>query len=187
MLVAAAVCVATLLAACGSSGPQTFTSSEYKFSVTYDSGRFVESTKYNSDTTAGASSVFRVGFYDKHGTTVGDKAVDGFAVTIYKLTRKVAPSEVPQLQSTFESLMPQLKAGLTNGKLSALKTVEVNGVPGFSVDYTYDDGDTAMMGRTYFLIKGDIEYMITLQAATAKWDKLQPDFQKMLDSFAVTK
>ena len=92
---------------------------------------------------------------------------------------------MPQLKSQLEALLPQLKAGLQDATLSPLASTTVNGTPGFKIDYTYTSGGTGLQATTYFLIKGDKEYQLTIQSAAAKWSELQPLMAKTVDSFTV--
>jgi hypothetical protein len=183
-LVVALVC----LAGCGSStktGLKTYSNSQYGFSLQYDS-RFSENSGASAQSgPAGASAAFNMGFLDEKGTIADKKYVDGMLIAVYQLKQSIAPDQVPQLKSQLEALMPQLKAGLQDSTLSPLKSATVNGTPGFQLDYTYTSSGQNLQATTYFLIKGDKEYQLTVQSAAGKWSQLQPLMAKTVSSFTV--
>ena len=193
LVVALAVGLAVTLASlagCGSStstktAVKTYSSSQYGFSLQYDP-RFSENNGASAQSgPAGASAAFNMGFLDEKGTIADKKYVDGMLIAVYQLKQSIALEQVPQLKSQLEALMPQLKAGLQDATLSALESTTVNGTPGFKLDYTYTSGGTGLQATTYFLIKGDKEYQLTIQGAADKWSQLQPLMAKTVDSFTV--
>jgi len=185
--VIAAAALAVLAAACGGGGSTTYTNKDYKFSVTYDSSLLTESTSTSAAGAAGGKSVFDVGFVDPKGTKIGGKYRDGMIVSIYKLTQTVTDSMLPLVKTELEGILPQLKAALGgNATLGSLTDVNVNGAKGFASDATFTWSGTAFKAKVYFLIKGNLEYQATAQAAESRWSDLQPVFKTMMDSFKVT-
>jgi hypothetical protein len=77
-------------------------------------------------------------------------------------------------------------ASLTTAEIvEPLSAVEVNGVPGFALKYTYAAEGTAVTAVTYFLFNGGHEYQITAQAASADWEKMRDDLEALVSSFTV--
>ena len=114
-----------------------------------------------------------VALVDLDGTVIGDLTVDGLSVSVYDLGAEFTPEEVPDLEAEFASLVNQMVGGLENGAAEGpLESVEVNGVPGFKVTYTYTNEDTEMQASTVFLVKGQYEYMVTSQATADRWDEI---------------
>ena len=188
VLIVALVVGLASLAACGSSpsqsaGLKTYSSSQFGFSLQYDS-RFTENSGVSAQS-GSASAAFNIGFLDEKGTIADSKYVDGMLVAVYQLKQSITPAQVPQLKSQLEGLMPQLKAGLQDATLSPLTSTTVNGTPGFKLDYTYTSSGTKLQATTYFLIKGDKEYQLTIQSALDKWSQLQPLMDKTVKSFSV--
>jgi hypothetical protein len=183
------VSLATLAAACGSSGgPTSYTSTDYKFSLTYDSSVLTQSTSISAAGTAGGKSVFDVGFVDTKGTKVGGEYRDGVVVSVYKLNQTVTDAMLPLVKAELEKILPQLESALGSGStLRALTEVDLNGVKGFSTSGSYSVDGTKFTAKLYFLINGNLEYEITTQAAEARWQQMQPAFKQIVDSFKATK
>jgi hypothetical protein len=189
VLVVALVAGLVSLAACGSSSSQstalkTYSNSQYGFSLQYDP-RFTENSGASAQSgPAGASAVFNIGFLDQKGTIADSKYVDGMLVAVYQLKQSIPPEQVPQVKSQLEALLPQLKAGLQDATLNPLESTTVNGTPGFKLDYTYTSSGTNLQATTYFLVKGDKEYQLTIQSAADKWSQLQPRMDETVRSFS---
>lgn len=181
--------VGFLLAACGggSGGMKTYANDTYRFSLSYDSGTFTEASDTSAQGSAGGSSVFDVGFVDKSGTKVSGEYRDGVLLSVYKLSTKVTASMMPLVKDELDKLMPQLIESLgSDGKIGALQDAEAGGVQGFSADATFSMDGVPFRARLYFLINGELEYQITLQAADDRWTDLEPKFQQVIDSFTAT-
>jgi hypothetical protein len=183
------------LAACGSDEPNgdgsptadsttTYRNDEYGFSMTY--AESYEQLQYEVGNTGGASSVFRVGFFDTEGTMVDGQPVDGLAVSVYDLRSEVAPEEVPQLEEEFQAVLSSMLSGFENAAVvDPLEAVEINGVPGFKFSYTYTSDGTAMRASTFFLVKGQYEYQLTAQASMDRWEEVSPELEAAAMSFTV--
>jgi len=187
-LVAALVLGLVLLAGCGAStktGLQAYSNSQYGFSLQYDPRFSPNSGASAQSGPAGASAVFNMGFLDEKGTIAEKKYVDGMLIAVYQLKQSIPAAQVPQLKGQLEALLPSLKAGLQNATLSPLASTTVNGTPGFQLDYTYSSGGQDLQATTYFLIKGDKEYQLTIQSAAGKWSQLQPLMAKTVSSFTL--
>jgi len=178
-----------LLAACGggSGGVKTYANDTYRFSLSYDGSTFTQTSDTSAQGSAGGSSVFDVGFVDKNGTKTSDEYRDGVLLSVYKLTTNITPSMMPLVKGELGKLMPQLLESLgSDGEIGALQDAEAGGVQGFSADATFSMDGVPFKARLYFLINGELEYQITLQAAEDRWADLEPKFQQVIDGFTAT-
>jgi PsbP-like protein len=163
---------------------KTYSNDEYGFSITY-SDRFTQGEPV-AGTGAGGSSVLDVVFADEEGPVVSDRYVNAVQVSVYELARRVKPSEVPRLESELQGIVDQLMTSLPGARVAEkLSPVEVNGVPGFALKYTYAESGTAITALTSFLISGRYEYQITAQAASADWDSLEGELEAAIRSFTL--
>jgi hypothetical protein len=188
-LIAVVALAGLLVGACGGGGggTKTYTSDKYRFSLSYDSGQFTESTSASAQGNTGSGSVFSVGFLDPKGTKSGNDYRDGLLVSVYKLTTKVTESMLPLVKTQLEKLLPQLAASLgSDTKIGSLAAADVNGTKGYQTDASYTMDGTPFKARLYFLINGELEYQISSQAADSRWSQLEPKFQEMIDSFKAT-
>jgi hypothetical protein len=125
-------------------------------------------------------------FADKDGPVVADLYVDAAQVSVYELAREVKPSEVPQIKTELEGVVAQMMSNLPTAKVvEDLSPVEVNGVPGFALKYTYIEEDTPITAVTFFLINGKYEYQITAQATSEDWDTMKGPLEATVKSFTV--
>jgi len=174
-----------LLAGCGGGVP-TYTNDDYGISFDYDSGVFTETSDTTAAGSAGGDAVFKVGFFDQSGTKQEDEYRDGFVLNLYQLSTAIDESLMDAVKGELEKLLPQLGEGLgSDADFSSLEAVDVNGTSGFVTNATYTMGGTAFKARMYFLIKGDMEYQLTMQCAESRWSELEPSFQQVVDTFTV--
>ena len=160
---------------------RTYTNDQYGFSITY-SDQLTQGDPV-SGTGAGGTSVFDVVFADKDGPVVADLYVDAVQVSVYELTREVRPSEVPQIETELKGIVDQMLGNLPTAKVvEDLGPVEVNGVPGFALKYTYSEEDTPITAMTFFLFSGKYEYQITAQATTEDWDTMKGPLEAAVKS-----
>ena len=163
---------------------KTYSNPRYGFSITY-SDRFTQG-KPVSGTGAGGSSVFDVVFADNSGPVVSDRNVDAITVSVYELAHELKPPEVPKIEPEMQGIVDQLMSSLPSARVvEKLSPVKVNGVPGFALDYTYTESDTALTAMTFFLIRRKYEYQITAQATTADWDSIKGELEAAVQSFRV--
>ena len=190
-----AVLVMGTVAACGGGGgagakaqAATYTSKDYKFSLTYDSSLLKENTDVSSKSSAGPSAALRVGFVDPKGTIVGGNYRDGVVVLVYKLSQTITDAELPAVKDYLSTtLLPQLTAGYGSGStIGKLADTQLNGTKGFVASVGFDMGGKQFTARLYFMFQGNLEYQVTMQSATSRWGELQPQLQKVIDSFKVT-
>mgnify|MGYP001767313898 CR=1 FL=1 len=68
-------------------------------------------------------------------------------------------------------------------QVEGLSDAVVGGVDGFRATYTFSTGDTPTTSTFYFLFARDIQYQLTLQAATEDWQDKQAEFDAIVASF----
>jgi len=167
-----------------SGGTTTYANDQYGFTLTHDT-QFSEGEP-GVAASVGASAVFDVVFSDKQGTIIADRGVDAILVLVYELAREVKPAEVPKLKVDVQGVVDELMTLTPSAEVvEPLKTVTVNGVPGFSFKYTYTEGGAELTAVTYFLFKGKHEYEITAQTTSASWDALKGKLDAAVQSFTV--
>lgn len=182
------------LGACGGSvsiggspsptGPVTFTDDEYGYSITRDA-MFSEG-KPEESTASSGNMVAEAVFVDKDGTVASGSYLDAVMVTVYEMARSVAPSEVPDLEGEMQGMIDDLLASVSaSAVVQPLSPIEVNGVPGFAITYTYEDLGEELTAASFFLFKDKYEYQITTQAVSERWDELKGRFQDAVKSFSL--
>jgi len=163
---------------------KTYTSDQYGFTITYSDT--LEQGEPAEGTGAGGSSVFDVVFADKSGPVVTDRYVNAVQVSLYELAREVDPAEVPDLESELQGVVDEMMTSLSTTEIvEPLSAVEVNGVPGFALKYTYTEEGTDITAVTFFLFNGKYEYQITAQATTTDWETMKGDLEAAVQSFTV--
>jgi hypothetical protein len=77
-------------------------------------------------------------------------------------------------------------AKIPDGKLTGKVTpTEINGTPGYTVDYQFTRGGEQLTCRLYILIKGSNEYDLTTQAVSGDWDSLEPTLEETVQTFTL--
>jgi hypothetical protein len=196
LVVLVAAAVSLLLTACSGSvsiggspsptatGPVTFTNDQYGFSITHDA-KFTQGKSKNG-VQAGSGPVYDVIFADHNGARSADAYLDAIDVSVYELAREIKPSEVPKLKTELQGMLDQVMSPLTDVKvLQPLTRIDVNGVPGFVVKYTYTEAGEPVTITSLFLFKGKYEYQLATQAASKNWDALKSKFESAVQSFTV--
>jgi hypothetical protein len=164
-------------------GTTSFTNDEYGFSFKIVD-RFEKGDSASFSQSTGAAD-FTVAFLDPKGTQAAGQSLDAFMVSVYVLQQEVTADLMPALKSELETALGKLAAADSSVTMQPLTETTVNGVPGWSADYTMNVNDAPVQARTYFLVKGKNEYQITIQSSTQDWSKNEPDLQKAVDSFTV--
>ena len=165
-------------------GTETYTNGQYGFSLTYDT-MLTQGTP-SGGSSSGTGSAFDIAFVDANGTQSGSKYLDGLQVSVYVLARALKPSEVPGLKGQVEGIVNQLMAKLTSARvLEPLSTTTVNGVPGFTVSYSFVQEGVKLSAASYFLFAHEHEYEITGQASAGSWNELSPTLNAAIQSFTV--
>ena len=167
-----------------SPGPKTYTNDKYGFSITHD-GQLKEGESTSGDGSNGGS-VFDVAFADTSGPKAGDVYANGMRISVYKLVREVKPAEVPKLKKEVSGVVKQLIASLPGAKIDQpLEELTVKGVPGFGFSYSYVQGDNALKGVRFFLVKGQYEYLLMAEAAAKDWATLKGTFESAFQTFTI--
>jgi hypothetical protein len=159
-----------------------YTNDQYKFGFDYP-----RTWEINADiakqASAGSSAVFNVGAFDPNGTVINNTQVDGVVVSVYKLKATVDTTTMDELRAEIETGIDQLQQAQNAKTLEPLTSVTINGLQGFSVTYSFPFGDQQAISTLYLLFKGDVEYQVTLQAAEALWQQIQPQLRLVINSF----
>lgn len=196
VVVLSLLALALVSAACGGSvsigtdptptqtGPVTYTDADYGYSITHDAMFTKGTSKDTAD--AGSGPVSDVIFADENGTVASDTYLDAIQVLVYELKRSVAAPEVPDLKAELQGVVDGMLASVQEPKVvKSLSEVEVNGVPGFAVKYTYKDLGEDLTMTTFFLFKDKYEYQVSAQSATSRADELAQKFSDAVQSFTV--
>jgi hypothetical protein len=162
---------------------KTYEDATYHYAFDYPKDwQFTEDVSVTGS--AGGSSVKTVGVFDPKGDRNGDTLLDGVAISIYQLTTTVGESLMSAFKDELSSALPSLEGQLTDPvTVEPLRDTSINGVPGFETTYTYSNGGKTVRSRMLFLVKGDIEYQITVQSVESSWQKELPKLNVVLNSF----
>lgn len=165
---------------------QTYTSDQFGYSFQYGKPFEINSdAKLDAQTDKGAAETTAV--FDTSGSQVDGQYRDAFMVSVYPLNATIDESNIDQVATELEqNVLPQLQKSSDNLQYGDLTSTDVNGVPGYQVDATFDVGSTPMKTTLYFLFDGSTEYQLLTQATADNWDALQPDFEQMVNSFTVS-
>jgi hypothetical protein len=162
----------------------TYANDEYGFSITYTDQ--LSQGEPVAGSGAGGSSALDVVFADQEGPVVADRYVNAVQVSVYKLAREVKPSEVPDVEEELRGIVDQMMSSLPSAEVvEKLGPAEVNGVPGFALEYRYTEEETPITAVTFFLFSGAYEYQITAQATTADWETMKRPLEAAVNSFTV--
>lgn len=165
---------------------QTYTSEKYGFSFQY-APPFEMKGDTSWEAESGASSADSVAVFDTDGTQVGGQYRDAFVVNVYELNIEITDENLDDVKTELEqSVIPSLEQSSADMKISELSPVTVGSLSGYQADATFSVEDTAMTSQMYFLFDGKIEYQLLTQAATDRWEELQPTFETMVNSFTVS-
>jgi hypothetical protein len=182
LTVTAIMLMGILVTACGSS-TKTYLDTTYKYSVSYPVGWKVQAGG-TSEATAGSAAAGTVGIFNPHGTVVDAQYVDVAMIMVYKLNVAVDDPWSETWRTKMDELLTELEGQATDMKVDeALQQTTLAGLKGYYTSYTFSKSDTPVRSALYFLFDGDVEYELTMQAATAVWDDAKPSFDVMLKSF----
>ena len=190
MLLACVLVLVVLLAAgCGGDGDSTtggdnvYTDPDYGFSFVYPADWQLQEGD-SSDVTAGGSATTSVGVFDPEGAVADDTFIDLVQLSVYELNVAVEESMMPDIQAEVEQVLASLESQAADIQtVEALSETKVGDVPGFEVTYSFSKGAAPVTSTLYFLFDGDLEYQLTLQAATENWEKNAPIFEALVSSF----
>jgi hypothetical protein len=178
-------CSAGFNLSCGDTDPgtKTYTDDTYGYSFDYP-GDWVVQEGDNADVTAGSGSEGGVSVYDPEGTVAGEAYIDLFQVSVYELAVTVDDSMMPEIKGEVERLLADLETQGGWTRTIDLTDTAVGDVKGYEVTYTFTTDGTPATSTFYFLFTGAVQYQLTRQAATKNWEKMQPDFDAIVSSFA---
>lgn len=177
-------CSADFNLSCGETDPgtKTYTDKTYGYSFAYPGDWMVQEGD-SAQVTAGSGSEGGVTVYDPEGAVAGRSYIDLFQVSVYELAVTVDESMMPEVKAEVERLLVGLESQGGWTRTAELAEVTVGGVDGYVVTYAFDTDDTPATSTFYFLFSGTIQYQLTLQAATKNWEKKQPEFEAIVNSF----
>lgn len=178
-------CSADFNLSCGDAetAAKTYTDADYGYSFQYP-GDWVVQQGDSADVTGGSGSESGMSVYDPDGTVAGDSYIDLFQVSVYELTVTVDESVMPEIRSEVENLLTDLETQSDDWtKIEDLSDATVGGMDGYQATYGFTTDGTPTMSTFYFVFAGDIQYQLTLQAATETWEERQPEFESIVASF----
>lgn len=188
-LAAVAIALAITVAACGgesgggkSGGGQKteYTNAQYGFTLTYGEPLSVVTL------TPSGGEEYAIAFADKDGPLVDDQYANGLKVSVIGMDQAIKAKDVPKLQKAIQQAIEKQVAGIPDGKLTGKVTpLELNGTPGYSVDYQFTKGGEQLTCRIYILIKGKNEFDLTTQAVAADWDSLKGTLEETVQTFTL--
>lgn len=185
VLLAALVAVLAVTgAACGDSGDEsttpketTYTNAQYGFEITY--GEPLSQVKASPS----LDEKYAIAFSDKEGPLIDDQYVNGVRVSVIELGRSVTAADVTKSKDELERVVKRSVAE-TGGKLtSQLKTIEINGVPGFTVNYETTQGGEQLTCRLTALFKDKRQYTLNEQAVSSDWASMESTLHQVVLSF----
>lgn len=166
-----------------SGGTKTYTDTDYGFSFAYPADWQLQEGD-SSDVTAGGNAAKSVGVFDPEGAVADDTYIDLAQVSVYELNLTVDESMMPEIQAEVEQVLASLESQATDMEtIEALSEAKVAGMSGFKVTYSFSKSGAPVTSTLYFLFSGDIEYQLTLQAATENWETNAPVFDALVASF----
>ena len=175
--------------ACGSSGGsagsdlKTYTDADYGYSFQYPAGWEVQKGD-SADVTAGGSAAGSVGVFNPDGAVAGDTYIDLAQVSVYELNVTIDESMMPAVKTEVEAVLASLESQASDMKIvEALTETTASGMSGFKVTYSFSKNGAPATSTLYFLFTGNIEYQVTLQAASENWEADKPLFDALLASF----
>jgi hypothetical protein len=191
---AVAIALAITMTACGggsgdgssgdggsSGGEKTeYANAQYGFTLMYSEPLSVVTL------TPSNGEEYAIAFADKDGPVVDDQYVNGMRVSVHPIGRKVKAKDVPKLQADLQTAISKMVADIPGGKMIGDVTpLELNGTPGYSVDYQFTQGGEQLTCRLYILIKGENEFDLTTQTVSADWDSMQGTLEETARSFTL--
>ena len=100
--------------------------------------------------------------------------------------QKIKAADVPKLQSQLEASLEKRITALPGGKMTGKVTpTEINGTPGYYVDYQFTKGGEQITCRLTILIKGKNEYDLSAQAVAKDWDSIKGTLEETVQTFTL--
>ena len=163
----------------GSGGEKTeYANAQYGFTLMYSEPLSVVTL------TPSNGEEYAIAFADKDGPVVDDQYVNGLRVSVHPIGRVIKAKDVPKLQADLQTAISKMIADTPGGKMTGDVTpLELNGTPGYSVDYQFTQSGEQLTCRLYILIKGENEFDLTTQAVSADWDSAKGALEETVQSF----
>jgi hypothetical protein len=165
-----------------SGGTTRYNNDQYSFSFEI-ADRFEKAEGQSAQSSGNAD--LNVAFFDPDGSKSGDSLRDGMLVSVYELKTAITPDLMDEFKTELQGVLDSLAANDPSVKLGPLNEASLDGASGYMTDYTMTLEGLPVQARTYFVVKDDIEYQITIQASQDNWADDEPDLQKAVDSFKV--
>jgi hypothetical protein len=161
----------------------SYTDSAFGYTFQYPSGWEIDKSA-TTDVTVGSSAQSTVAAYDPTGTVADGMYVDLMLVSTYALSDTVTDSMIPDLEGDVQRVLDSFTSQIKDAQVvSPLAQTEAAGLLGYTITYTFAKGGVPLTSTLYFLFQGDLEFEVTIQAASANWDEYQPTFAEMVGSF----
>ncbi len=182
----AGVGASTTLASAGAAAVQgygNYTDSTFGYSFTYPL-EWQVLQGVSGQGKAGAVSAGSVSVVDAAGSVAGADHVDLMHVSVYGLTAVVDASKLAEVRPEVEAVLADLQSQSSDSKVvEALAETTAAGMPGFKVTLSFTVEGVPVTTLMYFLFSGDLEYQLTLQAATGDWEMKLPALEAIVASF----
>lgn len=181
LIIALAACGGESDSAASGGGEKTrYSNAQYGFELAY--GEPLDVVTIN----APEGEEYAIAFADKDGALVDDQYVNGLRVSVLEVSQTLTPADVKKFQKEITHAIEEMVASYPNGKATGpVAAVEVNGTPGFVVDFEYTQGGEQVIARSYILIKGDREYHLTSQTVAGDWDSLKGTLEEAVQTFTL--
>jgi hypothetical protein len=164
----------------GSAEKQTYTNAQYGFEMTYSDPLSVVTVSPFGE------EAYAIAFADKDGAVVDDQYVNGIRVGVLDIGQTIKPADVPKLKDAMTEVLKERVAGMPDGRTtSEVTAIELNGTPGFTLDYRFTMGGEEIACRLTLLIKGSNEFDITETTVAGDWEALSPTLDEAVQSFTV--
>ena len=188
-LAVVAAALAIMLAACGggsgsggsgSGEKTTYTNGVYGFTITYGD------PLSQVNLTPSGGEKYAIAFTDKGGPLVADQYANGVRVSVHDMGQTIKPADVPKLQDQLTKALTKMIAAVPEGKMTGKVTPqEINGTPGYFVDYEFAKGGEQLTCRLTILVKGKYEYDLTAQTVAKDWDSLSGTLEETVQTFTL--
>jgi hypothetical protein len=163
-------------------GPQTYTSDEYGFTVTYD-GSLSELPIDQSEDDMVKLSDFSVGFFDADGLAIDDEyAADGIMIAVLEIGAPVSQGD-PRLEHLGDFALASLKA-MGSTDVGEVREAQIEGCTGAVEVESTDAWGSHSLDRIG--VAGGRTYMLSAAATSETRGEVWPVLTKALDSVAVT-
>jgi len=164
-------------------GMRIYTDPEYGYNFEYPADWVLQDLSEDSSAN-GASSY--IALFDYNGAASGLYALDYMSVAVFELDQSFQDADLAGLRNSLEALYADAAVSDPDLKtLEALAPVALAGLKGFTATFTSTVEGIPITYTQYTLAGGDLEYDLTLQAATEDWARCRVVFDDFVKSFTV--